>query len=156
MNNFLEKYRDDLSIVKPNNPFLNVTKVSLNQLDNLINHKLWFRRKMDFDIVEGIGILEKIDKKRQIIYFTNNIEINYKDLIGVEDLSINYNKENLDFKKFVGKKVKMTNKYDHLIDSVIQSVEEDLICFAVRLSHYETLSYDLSYPINLLKEIEIM
>ena len=149
----LEKYRDSLPIIEQKNPFLDVTKVSIVDLDNYINHKLWIREKNDDGVTEWIDTLISIDKKQNIIYFKENKEISYYNIVGIEDLNTNYNESNIDFKSFIGKKVRITNKNNNSIDCVIQYIEDELIYFAVRLVDYESLSYDLSYPINLIKEI---
>ena len=149
----LEKYRDSLPIIEPQNPFLDVTKVNYEELENYINHKLWIREKTEDYLIEKIDILKNIDREKNIIIFKESI-INYNDLIGIEDLNINYNENDIDFKSFIGKKAKITNKYNNSIDCAIQDVDDELIIFAVRLADYETLSYDLSYPLNLIKDIK--
>ena len=149
----LEKYRDSLPIIEPQNPFLDVTKVNYEELENYINHKLWIREKTEDYLIEKIDILKNIDREKNIVSFKES-NINYNDLIGIEDLNINYNENNIDFKSFVGKKAKITNKYNNSIDCAIQDADDELIFFAVRLADYETLSYDLSYPLNLIKDIK--
>lgn len=149
----LEKYRNNLPIIEPQNPFLDVTKVSLEELENYINHKLWIREKIEEGLVEIIDVLTRVDKENNIVYFKEN-SINYCNLVGIESLDTNYNENNIDFKSFISKKVKITNKYNNTIECVVQDIYDELIIFAVRLVDYETLSYDLSYPLNLIKRIE--
>ncbi len=150
----LEKYRESLPIIETNNPFLDVTKVSIDELDNYINHKLWIRKKSDSSLIESIDTLISIDKKQNIINFNRSKDVSYYNLVGIEDLDINYNESNIDFTMFIGKKARMVNKYNNSIDCVVQDVDDELIYFAVRLVDYKTLSYDLSYPINLIKKID--
>lgn len=90
------------------------------------------------------------------VFFQNNICIDFDDLIGIESLNINYNKQIINFKQFVGKKVRITNKYNNFIDCALQTVYDEEIYFAVRLANYDSLSYDLSYPINLIEKREII
>lgn len=90
------------------------------------------------------------------VFFQNNICIDFDDLIGIESLNINYNEQIINFKQFVGKKVRITNKYNNFIDCALQAVYDEEIYFAVRLANYDSLSYYLSYPINLIKKIEII
>ena len=149
----LEKYRNSLPIIEPQNPFLDMTKVDLDKLENFVNHKLWIREKVEEDLIEKIDILINIDKENNIVCFKEG-NTNYDDLVGIEDLNTNYNEGNIDFKSFIGKKVKITNKYNNTIECAIQGIEDELIIFAVRLANYETLSYDLSYPLNLIRNIE--
>ena len=149
----LEKYRDSLPIIEPQNPFLDVIKVDLEELEGYINHKLWIREKIEAGLIEKIDILTSIDREKNSVYFKEG-NINYNNLIGIEDLNNNYNENNIDFKSFVGKKVRIKNKYNNIIECAVQDVDDELIIFAVRLANYETLSYDLSYPLNLIKEIK--
>ena len=60
----LEKYRNNLPIIEPQNPFLDVTKVSLEELENYINHKLWIREKIEEGLVEIIDVLTRVDKEK--------------------------------------------------------------------------------------------
>lgn len=90
------------------------------------------------------------------VFFQNNLCIDFGDLIGIESLNVNYNKQIINFKQFVGKKARITNKYNNFIDCALQAVYDEEIYFAVRLANYDSLSYDLSYPINLIKKIEII
>ena len=149
----LEKYRGSLPIIESQNPFLDVTKVDLEELEGYINHKLWIREKIEAGSIDKIDILTSIDREKNIVYFKES-NINYNNLIGIEDLNNNYNENNIDFKSFVGKKVRIKNKYNNIIECAVQDVDDELITFAVRLANYETLSYDLSYPLNLIKEIK--
>lgn len=149
----LEKYKDSLPVIEPQNPFLDVTKVDYEELESYINHKLWIREKTEEGLIEKIDILISIDREKNIVSFKES-NINYNDLIGIEDLNANYNENNIDFKSFVDKKAKITNKYNTAIECAIQDVDDELIIFAVRLANYETLSYDLSYPLNLIKRIK--
>ena len=154
MNNDLEKYKDSLPIIKTNNTFLDVTHVSIEELEKYINHRIWIRRR-NFDkyVTESIETLIDIDEN-EIIF--SDYTMNYVDLIGIEDLDVNYNDGKIDFLKFIGKKVRITNKYDSFIDCAIQYVDDELIWFAVRLEDYASLSYDLTYPLNLIRKIEII
>ena len=149
----LEKYRGSLPIIESQNPFLDVTKVDLEELEGYINHKLWIREKIEAGSIDKIDILTSIDREKNIVYFKES-NINYNNLISIEDLNNNYNENNIDFKSFVGKKVRIKNKYNNIIECAVQDVDDELITFAVRLANYETLSYDLSYPLNLIKEIK--
>lgn len=149
----LEKYRNSLPIIEPQNSFLDVTKVTFDELENFINHKLWIREKTEDGVIEKIDILTGVDNKNNVAWFKEG-NTNYDNLVGIEDLNTNYNEDNMDFKSFIGKKVKITNKYNNTIECVIQDIEDELIIFAVRLANYETLSYDLSYPLNLIRKIE--
>jgi len=158
MTNFdLEKYKDGLPIIEPKNPFLDIPKVNINELDNYINHRVWIRSKTSYNYFEEhIYTLERIDMEKNKVFFKNNICIDFDDLIGIESLNVNYNEQIINFKQFVGKKVRITNKYNNFIDCALQAVYDEEIYFAVRLANYDSLSYDLSYPINLIKKIEII
>ena len=158
MTNFdLEKYKDGLPIIEPKNPFLDIPKVNINELDNYINHRVWIRSKTSYNYFEEhIYTLERIDMEKNKVFFQNNICIDFDDLIGIESLNVNYNEQIINFKQFVGKKVRITNKYNNFIDCALQAVYDEEIYFAVRLANYDSLSYDLSYPINLIKKIEII
>ena len=154
MINDLEKYKNSLPIIKLNNTFLDVTLVPMKELEKYINHKIWIRkRNFDNCVTENIETLIGIDKN-EIIF--SDYTMNYVDLIGIEDLDVNYNDGKIDFSKFIGKKVRITNKYDSFIDCAIQYVDDELIWFAVRLENYDSLSYDLTYPLNLIRKIEII
>ena len=153
----LEKYKDGLPIIEPKNPFLDIPKVNINELDNYINHRVWIRSKTSYNYFEEhIYTLERIDMEKNKVFFQNNICIDFDDLIGIESLNVNYNEQIINFKQFVGKKVRITNKYNNFIDCALQAVYDEEIYFAVRLANYDSLSYDLSYPINLIKKIEII
>ena len=156
MNYDLEKYRDSLPDIDSSNQFLDIREVSINELSNYTNHKLWIRYKYDDGMTEDIDTLISIDKRQNMIYFKNNADMNYTDLIGIEDLNNNYNEGNIDFNLFIDKKVRIINRYDNSIDCAIQDVDDEFIWFAVRLENYSTLSYDLSYPINLIKKIVML
>ena len=156
MNYDLEKYRDSLPDFDSSNQFLDIREVSINELSNYTNHKLWIRYKYDDGMTEDIDTLISIDKRQNMIYFKNNADMNYTDLIGIEDLNNNYNEGNIDFNLFIDKKVRIINRYDNSIDCAIQDVDDEFIWFAVRLENYSTLSYDLSYPINLIKKIVML
>lgn len=158
MTNFdLKKYKDGLPIIEPKNPFLDIPKVNINKLGNYINHIVWIRSKTSYtSFEEHIYTLERIDMEKNKVFFQNNICINFDDLIGIESLNVNYNKQIINFKQFVGKKVRIINKYNNFIDCALQAGYDEEIYFAVRLANYDSLSYDLSYPINLIKKREII
>lgn len=126
----------------------------MKELEKYINHKIWIRkRNFDNCVTENIETLIGIDKN-EIIF--KNFTMNYDDLIGIEDLDISFNDGNIDFLKYIGKKVRITNKHDNYIDCIVQDIDDELIWFAVRLENYDSLSYDLTYPLNLIRKIEII
>lgn len=71
MTNFdLEKYKDGLPIIEPKNPFLDIPKVNINELDNYINHRVWIRSKRSYNYFEEhIYTLEKIDMEKIKFFF---------------------------------------------------------------------------------------
>ena len=71
MTNFdLEKYKDGLPIIEPKNPFLDIPKVNINELDNYINHRVWIRSKTSYNYFEEhIYTLERIDMEKIKFFF---------------------------------------------------------------------------------------
>ena len=147
----LEKFRNELPTIKSDDSFLDMHEPNYFNLNKFINKKVWIRIKENDGVIEYVDKVINIDNNYIIL---ENVTINYEDLIGIEDISNNYN--NIDYKKYKNKKVRITNVYNNYIDCVIQDYLDDLIIFAVRLENYDSLSYDLEYPINLIKKIEII
>ena len=145
-----------LSIVNVNNPFLNVNKVSLEDIKSLLNHNVWIRIKDNDDVYESVCNIKDISENticlNDLIY-ERVIDIRFNDVVGLLDITDSLCND-INYKKYVDKMVKITNFNDDSIECLVEDYDEYLIYFAVNVD--DNLSYDLSYPINLVKAIEII
>ena len=154
----LEQYKNSLTVIDENNPFLNITKPSVNELKELLNHNVWLRIKEDSNITEYICKIVDININNislKELEYGKIIDVKLENIIGLLDITISIN-DKIDYKKYNHKIVKLTNYKGDSIECIIQYYDEYLIYFAVRLDNYDTLSYDLSYPINMIKNIELI
>jgi len=153
----IEKLVDHITEV--NDPFMKMAVVGVEELRKLINHEVWMRKRTivdnDYHYDEEIICTIKNVTDKEIIVEYNHEETNIllSDVMGVEDLNINYNEKEINFKKYLNKAVKITNHYNDSIYCVIEDVEDNTITFGVmcRDNYY---SSDLVYPKNLIRTIK--
>lgn len=147
-----------LDVIEKNNPFLDLEKPTLEDIKKVLNHPVWIRlRDMDsvveyvckvLSVKEELISLEQLEQERILT-------VKLEDILGLLDLTQNL-KNPMDFNKYISKIVKLTNDKNDSISCIIQGCDNYLVYFAVRLKDRETLSYDLSYPINRIKKIELL
>ena len=147
-----------LDVIEKNNPFLDLEKPTLEDMKKVLNHPVWIRlRDMDsvveyvckiLNVKEDIISLEQLEQERILT-------VKLEDILGLLDMTKDLNNP-LDFNKYISKIVKLTNDKNDSIPCMIQGCDNYLVYFAVRLKDRETLSYDLSYPINWIKKIELL
>ena len=145
-------------MIEKNNPFLDLEKPTLEDMKKVLNHPVWIRlRDMDsvveyvckvLSVKEELISLEQLEQDRILT-------VKLEDILGLLDLTQNL-KNPMDFNKYISKIVKLTNDKNDSISCIIQGCDNYLVYFAVRLKDRETLSYDLSYPINRIKKIELL
>ncbi len=154
----LERYKNKLSIIDINNPFLNLKKPTIDDIKNLLNHTIWIRIKHNDSVVEYVCKVINIKDNNvslNVLEYGKIIDIKLESIIGLSDITYCLN-DNINIKQYTGKMVKLINGNDDFIECAIQDFDKYLINFAVRLEYSETLSYDLSYPINMIKKIELI
>ncbi|MBR1817589.1 MAG: hypothetical protein IJ772_01945 [Bacilli bacterium] len=147
-----------LDVIEKNNPFLDLEKPTLEDMKKVLNHPVWIRlRDMDsvveyvckvLSVKEELISLEQLEQDRILT-------IKLENILGLLDLTQNL-KNPMDFNKYISKIVKLTNDKNNSIPCMIQGCDNYLVYFAVRLKDRETLSFDLSYPINRIKKIELL
>lgn len=147
-----------LDVIEKNNPFLDLKKPTLEDMKKVLNHPVWIRlRDMDsvveyvckvLSVKEELISLEQLEQDRILT-------IKLENILGLLDLTQNL-KNPMDFNKYISKIVKLTNDKNNSIPCMIQGCDNYLVYFAVRLKDRETLSFDLSYPINRIKKIELL
>lgn len=126
---------------------------------------LEIQEKSILDIIndnkKDISIFE--DKKIYILKVEDIITNNHKYILfneikGILDLDKNYNEVPLDIDLYLQKVVRIINMNDDILYAIITDYNENLIEFAVKIiiEDKESMSYDLSYPINLIKKIELI
>lgn len=147
-----------LDVIEKNNPFLDLEKPTLEDMKKVLNHPVWIRlRDMDsvveyvckvLSVKEELISLEQLEQERILT-------VKLEDILGLLDMTKDL-KNPMDFNKYISKIVKLTNDKNDSISCMIQGCDNYLVYFAVRLKDRETLSYDLSYPINRIKKIELI
>jgi len=130
--------------------FCRIIKLKEIKIKNLIddNNNEYLNRN---DIIFVLEV-EEFDKGKRYILLN--------DINGILDLNINYNKNPLNIEEFLGKAVTITNKDDEFIHAIITDYDKTIIQFAVKIfwtgENKPSLSFDLCYPINLIKNIELI
>ncbi len=157
----IESLKDKINITDKTNPFLDMKQPTIDLINSLSNQKVWIRilDNNDNSCYEEICTLNKMDDETNMVEVNTKIgnkNISYESIIGIEGLNDSYNEDNIDFPSYVEKAVRITNYRDDKVECIIQDVDTDDISFAVRIPEYKTLSYDLSYPKNLIKKIELI
>ena len=156
----LEELKDKINITQKTNPFLDMKLPTVEYLKSISNKRVWIRvLNDDQTFAEEVCTLNKyIDETNMVEVNTKigNKNFKFDNILGIEDLSCNYNKSHIDFDSLIEKPIRMTNYKGDSIECIIQYVGDETIAFALRIPEYETLSYDLEYPINLIQNIELI